>query len=61
VRDPVGTDDLDATRAPPQHVERGVERTHDEVALVAAYLVGALPRDVDNETGLGHPDDDIVV
>ena len=57
----VGAHDLQPARLAAEHVEGRAQRLDDEVALVARQPVGALPRDVDVETGVGDADHDVVV
>lgn len=61
MRDPVGTDDLEAARLPAEQVEGRPQGTDEQMALVAGQRGGTLTRDVDVQTGIGDPHHDIVV
>ena len=61
VRDAVGADDLEAARLPAEQVEGGAQRPYEQVFLVTRQRLAALPRDVDVQPGVRHPDDDVVV
>ncbi len=61
VRDAVGADDLQAARLAAQQVEGGAQGPYEQVALVPRERLAALTRDVDVQSGVGDPDDDVVV
>jgi hypothetical protein len=61
VRDAVGADDLEAARLSAEQVEGGAQGTYEQVVLVAREGLAALAGDVDEQPGVGHPDDHVVV
>lgn len=61
MRDAVGADDLKTARLSAEQVEGGAQGTYEEMTLVARQRLAALTRDVDVQSGVGHPDDHVVV
>ncbi|BFO15299.1 hypothetical protein SHKM778_16870 [Streptomyces sp. KM77-8] len=61
VRNAVGADDLQAARLSAEQVEGGAQGAYEQMVLVAREGLAALTGDVDVQSGVGHPDDDVVV